>query len=730
MRLFLIIILIITCGNLFAQAWHPVGDKIKTRWTKDVTPENAWREYPRPQMVRNEWLNLNGLWDYAVTGKDNVQPSDFEGKILVPFCIESSLSGLGKDLQPNQELWYKTTFTVPDSWKNNNILLHFGAVDYKTTVKVNGQIVGTHIGSSDPFSFDITNFLKKGIQELIVTVWDPTDSDIQPRGKQALKPFGFWYTAVSGIYQTVWIEPVNKTSISSIQPIADIDNNKINILTKVVNPTGKESIKATVFAHGKLMAEKTADVNEKLIVDIENPVLWSPDNPFLYSLRLDLVKSGKIIDQVESYFAMRKISSGVDELGFQKIFLNNNRYFNFGVLDQGWWPDGLLTPPSDDALKYDIEVLKDMGFNTIRKHIKVEPARFYYHCDRLGMLVWQDMPSGFISINDPIQHVSHNAVKDWDRPEESATLFKQEWKSIMDNLKFFPSIAVWIPFNEGWGQFDSKNIVNWTMSYDPTRLVDGISGWSDRNVGNMYDSHQYPGPAIEPAEQNPGRCIVLGEFGGLGLPVEGHEWNPEKRSWGYRTYETPSQLITEYAKLIHNLKPELSRGLAGAIYTQTTDVEEEANGLMTYDREEIKVPVSMMRMINAEIFEKPKSRAKFIIRDKELELEELTQEPATPNKNVNEKSVNSDIPAKILEKEFVLEKLVENIAVKMYAWGSLKIFLNDKVILDRIVRTKRHFDDLNISEFRNYFKVGINKIRFELRDYDEKAFLDFGLYEF
>lgn len=730
MRFLILTILTLTCGNVFSQTWKPVGDKIKTRWAQEVSPENAWQEYPRPQLVREQWINLNGLWEYAITEKDNEQPANFEGKILVPFCIESSLSGVGRALLPDQELWYKTNFTIPADWKGKNVVLHFGAVDYKTTVSLNGKVVGTHIGSSDPFSFDITNYLKKGNQELVVTVWDPSDSDIQPRGKQVLKPRGFWYTAVSGIYQTVWIEPVNKTSIRSIQPVADIDRNEIDIIANLSNASGKETLKASILVEGKVIAEKTVKSGDLLSVSIENPTLWSPEVPFLYDLKLELIKSGKVIDRVDSYFAMRKISSEVDELGFQKIFLNNKPCFNYGVLDQGWWPDGLLTPPTDDALKYDIEVLKKMGFNTIRKHIKVEPARFYYHCDKLGMLVWQDMPSGFLKLGHPVQHVKHNYEKDWDRPEASAKLFKQEWKNIIDNLKFFPSIVVWVPFNEGWGQFDASTIVNWTMDYDPTRLVDGISGWTDRNVGHMYDTHQYPGPGIEPVEQHPGKCMVLGEFGGLGFPVEGHRWNPEKRSWGYRTYQTQARLITEYTKLIHNLKAELSRGLAGAMYTQTTDVEEEANGLMSYDREVIKIPVELIRILNEELYLQAEKEANFILRDQELELKELTQEPATINKNVGAAALEKNMPPKILEKAFTLDQVPEQLALKMYAWGNLTIYLNGNLILDRIVRTKRHYDDVNISEFRRYLKKGKNTLRFELRDHHEDAFLDFGAYEF
>ncbi|MBA9078623.1 glycoside hydrolase family 2 protein [Rufibacter quisquiliarum] len=739
--LFFLVLALLLEAN--AQTWQPVGDKIKTRWAKNVSPTNAWQEYPRPQLVRQDWKNLNGLWEYAIVQKGSAQPKQFQGQILVPYAVESSLSGVGKPLQPEQELWYRTSFALPKTWNDKNAILHFGAVDWQATVYLNGKKVGEHKGGSDPFWFDVTKYLRKGNQELVVQVWDPTDSDIQPRGKQILKPHGFWYTAVSGIWQTVWLEPVNPAAIRTLVPEPNIDQKQITFKSSLYKPKGKEQMRLKISHKGKVVAEQEIPYKPEFSINIQDPQLWSPEYPNLYQFQMEIVRGGQVLDKVDSYFAMRKIALGKDQNGYTKLFLNNQPYFHWGVLDQGWWPDGLLTPPTDAALKYDMEVVKAMGYNTIRKHIKVEPARFYFHADTMGLLVWQDMPSGFLRLNHPEQHVKHDAEKDWVRPAASAVQFEQEWKSIMDNLKFFPSIVVWVPFNEGWGQYDTERVVNWTMKYDPTRLVDGVSGWTDRNVGHMYDAHQYPGPSIEPATQNQGRAIVLGEFGGLGYPVQDHLWDTGKRNWGYRTYLTNNELIDEYTRLLHNTYPLVARGLAAAIYTQTSDVEGEVNGLLTYDREIIKIPVATARILHEPLFYKNVKKREYLVRDSEVEPGHIMASYTHPGAEWNLhnpfavafKKVNG--PVKVDKGQnlwavnsFMNNATPDNMALKLFARGDVKVYLNGHLIVNRYTLTKRHYDEINISEFTKYLKPGKNVIGFELTNTVEDSEFDFGLYQY
>ncbi|MGV3508146.1 MAG: glycoside hydrolase family 2 protein, partial [Sphingobacteriaceae bacterium] len=652
------------------------------------------------------------------------------------------LSGVGKPLLPTEELWYKRTVDIPSDWKSKRILLHFGAVDYKTSVYINNKLVGEHTGSSDPFSFDITPYLTSSAkQEIKVKVWDPTDSDIQPRGKQALNPFGFWYTAVSGIWQTVWLEPVSKTSIKVLNPVADIDKQLITLNSELTNQDGTERIKVKISFKGKTIEDQELKYKEILAFKISNPNLWSPDAPHIYNLDIQVKRGSEIIDSFSSYFAMREITLGKDENGFTKLLLNNKPLFQWGVLDQGWWPESLLTPPTDAALKYDMQVLKDLGFNMIRKHIKVEPARFYYHADTMGLLVWQDMPSGFLKIQHPEQHVKFDAKEDWKRPEDSAKDFEAEWKSIMDNLRFFPSIVVWVPFNEGWGQYDSERIAAWTQNYDKERLVNATSGWTDRNVGAMYDAHQYPGPAMEPGVQNPGRAIVLGEFGGLGWPIKGHLWDESKRNWGYRTYLSKEEYTHEYSKVIKNVYPLISRGLAAAIYTQTSDVEAEANGLLTYDRRVLKVPESEVMALHQQLYKKY-SAARFLISDSEIAPSKLNLSKVYPGEGWNmHNPFNASFkellgPAKLKQGDniwavnsFIVSDISKKLGMKIYAQGDLKIYLNGNIVYDKKILTKRHYDELNLSDFGKYLKSGKNIIALELKNAADSDF-DFGLYEF
>tara|TARA_R110002049_G_scaffold76250_4_gene196109 strand:- start:37319 stop:39586 length:2268 start_codon:yes stop_codon:yes gene_type:complete len=723
--------------------WTPVGNKIKTKWALGVTPSNAWQQYPRPQLVRNEWKNLNGLWDYAIRPKEKKAPSNFDGEILVPFCIESSLSGVGKPLLPEDELWYRTTFNV-SNWKGKEILIHFGAVDFKSTLYINGKKVGVHEGGNDPFSYNISAFLnsKKQTQELKLSVWDPTDTGIQPRGKQILKPKGFWYTAVSGIWQTVWLEPVEKTHVEQIYTVSDIDKNQVTLVTDLKKPKGNEEYLITVKFKDSLISKDSFKAKKDIILNMPNPKLWSPEFPNLYDFTVKVISNGNTLDEFSSYFAMRKITLGQDRYGYTKLFLNNKELFHWGTLDQGWWPDGLLTPPTEEAMVYDMQVVKDLGFNTIRKHIKVEPARYYYNADKLGLFLWQDMPSGFLDINHPEQHVKHDSEEDWNRPEESANQFKNEWKNIMDNLRFFPSIVVWIPFNEGWGQFQSKEITKWTMDYDTSRLTNGISGWSDRKVGHFYDAHQYPGPGMEPVSQNKGRAVVVGEFGGHGYPVEGHIWDASRKNWGYRTYVEEEEFFNQYTQAIYNLYPEKARGLAAAIYTQTTDVEAEVNGLMTYDRKVLKLPKTFAQVLHNNLYNNFE-KASFIIEDAEINKKkrQLAEGELGENWELNTQDNTAfnlvDFPNSLnigksaySYQEFDVKDIPENLALKFYGNGDVKVYLNGTKIYDNYLRTKRHYDDINLSTHTKFLKTGKNTMAIEIKNPTEDGAFDYGLYSY
>jgi len=584
--------------------WKPAEGPLATRWTKEVSPDNALPEYPRPQMVRKDWLNLNGLWEYAIVPRGEERPEQFDGQILVPFAAESALSGVKKTVGEANRIWYRRTFEVPQGWSGRRLLLHFGGVDWDSTIWLNGEQVGTHRGGYDPFVLDVSDALKpSGPQEIVLAVWDPTDAGYQPRGKQVRDPRGIWYTSVTGIWRTVWLEPVAEASIRSLKIVPDVDGGTVTISADARTLPGETSVKISVLDGAAPVVdgsvdiesdEKQGEINATAKLKIADAKLWSPDSPFLYDLKVVLLHDGKVVDEVASYFGMRKIALGKDPGGVLRLFLNNKPLFQYGPLDQGWWPDGLYTAPTDEALRYDVEVTKNIGMNMIRKHVKVEPARWYYHCDKLGMMVWQDLPNGD-------RHIGRNAAG-IERSEESAENFHRELKAMIDTHHNHPSIVTWVPFNEGWGQFDTKRVTDWVKSYDPTRLVNSASGWTDRGTGDVNDVHRYPGPGTAPLEEN--RAIVLGEFGGLGLPVEGHLWW-DKRNWGYRNFKNADELTAAYRNLLGNLKPLIGQGLAAAIYTQTSDVEGEVNGLMTYDRAMVKMGVETLRKLNEKLYLPP-----------------------------------------------------------------------------------------------------------------------------
>ena len=573
--------------------YAPAGDSLKTRWALEVTPENVWQDYPRPQMQRSDWKNLNGLWDYAILPKGQTV-NKFDGKILVPFCIESSLSGVQKYVGKDNELWYQREFEVPSKWNGKRVLLHFGAVDWKCDVWVNDIKVGSHTGGYTPFSMDITQALKKKGNVVKVRVWDPTDQGEQPCGKQHVKPHGIWYTPVTGIWQTVWLEPVNTNHIVDVKIVPDIDNHMVIVKPEITNVSADTKIEV-------LVSELLTDVAKAYSIngeDIEVPMpadakLWSPDYPFLYEMNITMYQGNKDVDWVRCYFAMRKFSTAKDENGIVRLMLNNEPIFMFGPLDQGWWCDGLYTAPCDEALAYDIQKTKDFGYNMIRKHVKVESARWYYHCDRLGVIVWQDMPSGGRGPGWVTDRYFDGALSR--RTTESEATYKKEWKEIIDYLYSVPSIGVWVPFNESWGQFKTPEIVEWTKSYDPSRLVNPASGGNHYPVGDILDIHNYPDPEMYFYDAS--RANVLGEYGGIGRKIEEHTWVPSK-GWGYVEYDTEEKVTDTYVEYANKLLNLIPRGFSAAVYTQTTDCEVELNGLMTYDREIVKLNEKRIREIN------------------------------------------------------------------------------------------------------------------------------------
>jgi beta-galactosidase/beta-glucuronidase len=565
-----------------SNEYQMANGPLKTRWARNVSPRNVWPEYPRPQMVRKKWLNLNGLWDYTILSTNQAAPTSYTGKILVPFPIESALSGVMGKLDEKSHLVYHRSFELPGSWNGERILLHFGACDWATTVFVNDIPLTTHFGGYDPFTYEITSALKPGrTQELRVDVYDPTEGG-QARGKQVRQPNGIWYTSTSGIWQTVWVEPVPVSSIQDLVLTPDIDAKTLRITTQVRGPREHEMVDAVAYDGSHEAGHVTGPAGAQLQIPIANPKLWSPDHPFLYDLKVMLREGRETLDTVRSYFGMRKISLGKDSKGNMHPMLNGQAIFQIGTLDQGFWPDGIYTPPTDAAMRYDLEVTKKLGFNMVRKHVKVEPDRWYYDCDKLGLVVWQDMPGAYLG----------------NRTEADKKWFEHELRRMVATHYNHPCIIQWVLFNEGWGQFDTVRLTGVLKQIDPTRLVDDASGWTDRKVGDIVDKHHYPAPVKPELETN--RASVQGEFGGLGLFVDGHTW--AKKSWGYQGMADGKALTARYVELMNDvLNLETNAGLTAAVYTQTTDVETECNGLMTYDRELIKPDVAAVSAANRKL---------------------------------------------------------------------------------------------------------------------------------
>lgn len=576
-------------------------------WTDKVNKDCPLPEYPRPQFERELWQNLNGVFDYKIATRGEKWISEFDGQILVPFAIESMLSGVEKPLKPSDRLWYQKKFALNDELKGKNIILNFGAVDWQCKVYINKELVGTHTGGYCAFSFDITEYLCDGENTLTVCVYDPTESGWQQRGKQDNHPHGFWYTSTSGIWQTVWLEAVGKCHIEKIKILPDIDTESFNIKS-FLSDNENVSLKITVSDGENVVLSKDISVDET--VNLKNPKLWSCEEPNLYYITLELSKNGEITDTVKSYFGMRKFNIAKDKFGVMRLFLNNEPYFQRGLLDQGYWCDGGLTPPTDEAMVFDISEMKRLGFNMLRKHIKMEPMRWYYHCDRLGILVWQDMMSGGKYIGDFyagfLPNIGINNIKDdkyeiFSRGEKKwRDDYKRELGEMLEQLYNCVSIYCWVPFNEAWGQFDALKICKYVKSVDPSRVVDHASGWYDQGGGDIKSMHKYILPIRLPKLDNK-RAFVITEYGGYSRKVTDHIWN-EKKAFGYLMFKDKEKLSASYKKLHEKqVIPLIDKGLSGTVYTQVSDVENEVNGIFTYDRAHIKIDEEVIKNINSQL---------------------------------------------------------------------------------------------------------------------------------
>jgi len=779
---------------LSAAEWAPKTAPLMTRWAKDVAPDKVHPEYPRPQMSREHWLNLNGLWDYAIADKAAAQPTAWAGQILVPFPVESALSGVMQTVGPDKKLWYRRTFHIPAdaAWKDKSVLLHFGAVDWETTVWVNGHEVVRHRGGYDPFSADITPHLKaEGPNELIASVFDGSDDGYQPRGKQVRNPHGIWYTPTTGIWQTVWLEPVPKTYIRGVAIETNIEQASITVKADVVNP--QPGWKLGIFLSSQPRPKDPAapvsgmfnrvwefDLKAAHVIHIDKrglnltPHMWSPEHPHLIDIYVALVPDPQanllgfaqewmpkltgpgapepmpavtMADWVKCYTALREIAVGKDAKGVTRILFNGQPYFQYGPLDQGFWPDGLYTAPTDAALKYDIEMTKQYGFNMIRKHVKVEPARWYYWCDKLGMLVWQDMPSG--DRNAPWDPVGGHDGTELSRSAESAANFRHEWQHIIDALKPFPCIVMWVPFNEAWGQFETVAVTQWTQQYDPTRIVNCASGGNDFPVGDVVDVHRYPGPFAPQPEAR--RAAVLGEYGGLGLPLKDHTWQGEK-NWGYRSFTTQAALTEAYLDLLDKLHPMIERdGLSAAIYTQTTDVEIEVNGLMTYDRAIEKIPVEVAAPAHAKLWHPaptftplvPTSEAapqtwRFTLKSPADNWFAVDFDPTswkesaggfgestTPGSHVNTEWKSNDI---WLRREFTLKELPQSeLRVRMHHDEDAEVYLNG-VLLKKVTGYTVDYQSYRVgSEAARALQPGRNILAVHCHQTGGGQYIDVGL---
>lgn len=758
---FLLIICIFAVELSQAQNpdWKPVPGNIMTQWAAKVTPDNVWKEYPRPQLVRKEWMNLNGLWDFTLTLGSNTGPAQrFNRKILVPFCVESALSGIKEQVTGFHEMKYRRFFTIPESWKDKRLLLHFEAVDYQSRLWIDGKYVGEHKGGYDAFQYDITDYLNSsGNHEINMVIWDPSNTGTQPVGKQTLQGLSRGrYTPTSGIWQTVWMEPVNEVSITKLKIIPDIDKGIVSIDAGLKGSGKNHQVRVTAFDGGKEIATQTGASETTVVLKIGNAKLWSPETPFLYDLKVTLLNGDKVADEAESYFGMRKASVERGPDGMMHVNLNNKRIFQLGPLDQGYWPDGILTPASDEALKFDVEYLKKIGCNMDRVHIKVQPDRFYYYCDKMGILVWQDM----ISPWSQISRADVGGGKAWEA----------EWETIIDQLVSHPSIIQWTVFNEGWVQFDTERITEWTKRKDPSRIVSNASGWFDRNAGDIRDFHDYTlYPSVAWVPKYYPRAMVLGEGGGIDLPLKGNLWTPElvmpdkidrAGDLSRETVNSKEAFEERYKVWIDNLALLIPYGLDAVVYTQISDVENEVNGWLTYDRKISKIPEARLAEIHGKLF-KPVPEGKVILPlsvNKPQSWQYSYAEPSADwfkngssgkwlsgsgpfgQAQLNAPAVNTSWTEKslYLKKDFSLKAVPGSLAVVTYNTGITDIYINGEFAI-QLNNLKRNDAELKISEVMlpekamKLLKAGNNTIalKFAFTPVDVPVnYFDLGLKEY
>ena len=747
-----------------------VYGSLKTPWAEKVDSNLPHSSYPRPQLVRGiandqpAWVNLNGPWNYAIQPKGQSMPQQWQGKITVPFSVESQLSGVQKYVGYDNELWYQRLILLKKP-TDQKVYLNFEAVDWQTTVWVNGIKVGFHQGGFVPFRVDITDALgTKNKHDVVVQVWDPSDKGSQPRGKQVSESAGIWYTPVTGIWQSVWLETVPTQHITRVEAVSDLNASTLTLKTGLKGGSSGLSVKAILKDHnGRAIKEAISSSTQNIDLNVPNARWWTPEDPYLYQLEIQLLQAGKTIDKVFSYAAMREVSLVKDELGYERIALNGEVIFNYGPLDQGWWPDGLMTHPTAEALFYDVDKTLEMGFNMIRKHIKVEPSIWYHYCDQKGVLVWQDMPTGFR--HPTYQERIHDLDgREWTPSVDTALNWDREYREMIQHLRVFPSIIMWVPHNEGWGQFDTRRIAEMTEKLDSTRLVNPVSGWSDFGGGHIRDLHLYPGPGMEPAEHNPGRAVVLGEFGGLGLPIQENLWWSEKRNWGYRTYQTEDELLYHYRELMHNLKPLINQGLAAAVYTQTTDVEGEVNGLMTYDRKVIKINPQTLASLHKNLIHRDHRRSvDYLIKDSEVTPQTWNVRFGPMEKNqwisnasmaknwkklklpliqdpkglVHHRSdIGFDRGTKVNAKQVRLVKTFDadpskaHMAIKVLCAYEAKVYLNGELITTLPAQGQRHYRHENLDTHRQLLKSKKNVLAIEAKAVREISGFDLGLYQF
>ncbi|MFE6964503.1 glycoside hydrolase family 2 protein [Agromyces sp. NPDC057679] len=583
----------------------------RTPWADGLDPDAVLPEYPRPQLARDSHLNLNGWWDHAFTA-DGRPPSSWDGRILVPFSPEAELSGVGRQLQPGEHLWYRRTVRLPAGFLVDRVLLHFGAVDQRCRVFIDGVELGTHEGGYLPFSIDVTEALADGeAHELTVDVVDPSDTSYHSRGKQSLKRGGIWYTAQSGIWQTVWMESVPALHVRQLELRPRLDDETIEVVVEASVPdavvAGEPPVATVVVrADGRELARAEGPAGHPLTIPIPGARRWSPDDPFLHDVEVRLGD-----DLVQSYVGMRSVGVAPDAFGRPRLMLNGEPVFHAAVLDQGYWPEGLYTPPSDEAMVHDLVSMKSLGFNAVRKHIKIEPLRWYHHCDRLGLLVWQDMVNGgrrydpaviTLPVKLPLRLSDHRHRRFGRQDAAGRAEFTAELGATVRLLKNAPSVVVWVPFNEGWGQFDALAAVDRVRDLDPDRIVDHASGWHDQRGGDLESLHVYF-RKLKPGRRwgRDGRAVVVSEYGGYSLRLPGHEFGP--REFGYRRYRSIDALTEGFVELHRSeVLPAIAAGLSGIVYTQLSDVEDELNGLLTADRTVVKVDADRVRDVIGELF--------------------------------------------------------------------------------------------------------------------------------